>query len=370
MISADRSLPADLGYRMPAEWHPHRATWLAWPHNRETWPDNLAAAQAEFVRLAETIAEGETICIVASGAALAEAAGALDHIGNLELFDIPTDDAWIRDYGPTFVIRNDTREVAAVNWQYNGWGEKYPPFAADQRVAGQIAEQAALSQYSSDYVVEGGALEINAAGDLLTTISCLLNFNRNPLPAAADPGRELPASEFEQFQDDFSQNLAGMLGATSITWLSGAELAGDDTDGHIDQQVRFAGDDCVLVARGNVPDDPQDQGLRRTIDELRETFSSRQRQLQGIDLPLPPPLQRNGRTLPASYLNFYICNYGVIVPQFDIALADAHAIDVIKSAFPGRRIIGLPSLNLSVGLGSFHCLTQQEPLPQIEPDQE
>ncbi len=363
MTSADRPVPADLGYRMPAEWHPHRATWLAWPHNAETWPHNLAAAQAEFVRLVETIARGETVCVIASGAALDQARQQLGHLRDLQLFDIPTDDAWIRDYGPTFVLRDETGEVAGIDWQYNGWGEKYPPFDNDCQVAKRIAGQAGLPLFSSHYVVEGGALEINAAGDLLTTISCLLNFNRNPVPGILYPDQEVPAAQFERFQDEFSATLAGLLGARSVTWLSGAELTGDDTDGHIDQQVRFATDDCVLVARGRAPDDPQDRQLQLTIGELRETFASRHCSLQGLDLPLPPPRQLHDRHLPASYLNFYICNHGVIVPQFDNTLADARAIDIIKSAFPGRRVIGLPSLNLTVGLGSFHCLTQQEPLP-------
>jgi agmatine deiminase len=146
-----------------------------------------------------------------------------------------------------------------------------------------------------------------------------------------------------------------------VTWLSGADVAGDDTDGHIDQQVRFAADDCVLVVRGSRSDDPQDEAFRRTIEELRDTFASRSQSLQGIDLPLPPPRTLHGRQIPASYLNFYICNYGVIVPQFDEPLADARALDILGAAFPGRRVIGLPSLNLAVGLGSFHCLTQQEP---------
>jgi agmatine deiminase len=365
MISADRSTPAGLGYRMPAEWHRHRATWLAWPYNPETWPDNLAAAQAEYVRLAETIALGETICVIASGPALEQARARLGHIANAEFLDIPTNDAWIRDYGPTFVIREDGK-VAAINWRYNGWGEKYPPFDHDIRVAERIAAKAGVADFATDVVVEGGALEINANGDLLTTISCLLNSNRNPLPGIREPEAQVDIEVYEQFQDGLSSMLAGMLGAASITWLSGAEIAGDDTDGHIDQQVRFAEDDCVLVVRGHGPDDPQDRDFLVTVNELRETFNSRNQPLQGLDLPLPPPRILHGRQIPASYLNFYICNYGVIVPQFDNPLSDARAIDIIKAAFPGRRIIGLPSLNLTVGLGSFHCLTQQEPMAEAD----
>ncbi len=348
---------------MPAEWHEHRATWLAWPHNAETWPENLAEAQAEFVRLAETIGRGETVCVIASGEALDAARHRLSRVKSLELFDIPTNDAWIRDHGPTFVINDERGEVAAINWRYNGWGEKYPPFDEDVRVAGRVAEKAGLAMVSTDYVVEGGALEINSQGDLLTTISCLLNFNRNPVPGVMRIGQPIPKADFDKFQDEFSTTLAGMLAARSVTWLSGADVEGDDTDGHIDQQVRFAADDCVLVARGVSNKDPRDAAFLRTVNELRATFESLRQPLQGIDLPLPTSIMLHGRQIPASYLNFYICNYGVIVPQFEQPLADARALDIIGSAFPGRRVIGLPSLNLAVGLGSFHCLTQQEPVP-------
>lgn len=365
MIGPEHPTTAALGYRMPAEWHSHRATWLAWPHNRETWPENLADAQVEFVRLAETIAHAETICVIASGDALDQARARLGHIRDLELFDIPTNDAWIRDYGPTFVIQKGG-DIAGINWRYNGWGEKYPPFDQDILVADRICSLAGITSFPTDVVVEGGALEINERGDLLTTISCLLNFNRNPVPGVRGNGEEIGAEVFEKFQDGFSSWLASMVGASSVVWLSGADVSGDDTDGHVDQQVRFVDNDCVLVVRGHSPDDPQDKGFQLNIRELRESFKAHDRQLQGIDLPLPPPRTLYGRVIPASYLNFYICNYGVIVPQFDNALADSRAMDIIKSAFPGRRIIGLPSLNLTVGLGSFHCLTQQEPLPQAE----
>jgi agmatine deiminase len=350
---------------MPAEWHPHRATWLAWPHNADTWPENLAEAQAEFVRLVETIARGETACVIASGPALEQARSELRHVSGLELFDIPTNDAWIRDHGPTFVIRPDTGEVAAIDWRYNGWGEKYPPFDQDILVAQRIADATGVERFSTSLVAEGGALEINSQGDLLTTISCLLNENRNPLPAATAGDDEDPQQRAARFHGQVSGVLAGMLGVRTITWLSGAEIDGDDTDGHVDQQVRFAGDDCVLVVRGATPDDPRDAAFRRTVEELRQVFGSRPKPLEGIDLPLPPAMEMHGRVLPASYLNFYICNYGVIVPQFGDALADSRAVDIVSAAFPGRRIIGLPSRNLSVGLGSFHCLTQQEPAPEV-----
>ncbi|MGI9518480.1 MAG: agmatine deiminase family protein [Pirellulaceae bacterium] len=366
MISADQATPAELGFRMPAEWHPHEATWLAWPHNRDTWPDNLPAAQQEFILLVETISRDESVCVIAADEALEQAIATLAHVDNIEFFDIPTNDAWIRDYGPTFVINEETGETAAINWRYNGWGEKYPPFDQDVLVAELMAAGAAVDCFSTPFVIEGGALEINDSGDLLTTISCLLNHNRNPLPGDYGPDDEIPEQEFARHQTQLSRVLADMTGAASITWLSGAAVAGDDTDGHIDQQVRFADDLSVILAKGFSPDDPLQSGFANTVEELRDTFSAQNRTLQGMDLPLPPPIHMFGRVIPASYLNFYICNYGVIVPQFDSPLADVRAIDLFKAAFPGRRIIGLPSLNLSVGLGSFHCLTQQQPKPSRE----
>jgi agmatine deiminase len=350
---------------MPAEWYPHEATWLAWPHNRETWPHNLEAAQAEFVRLVQTIAHGETVCVIASGEALQQARRMLSQVQHVELFDIPTNDSWIRDFGPTFVINPRTGKLGGINWRYNGWGEKYPPFDHDVAAAARICQQAGARCFSTPYVVEGGALEINDRGDLLTTISCLLNFNRNPVLREGSPvgtDEVLEKAEVANHQADLSRVLAAMTGAASITWLSGGEIPGDDTDGHIDQQLRFADSCSVIVARGHRPGDPADSAFTGLIEELRETFGSEGRSLQGMDLPLPPPIHLHGRRIPASYLNFYICNYGVIVPQFDVPLADARAIDVLKSAFPGRRIVGLPSLNLACGLGSFHCLTQQQPV--------
>lgn len=358
---SSQTMPAELGFRMPPEWYPHAATWMAWPHNKDTWPENLADAQAEFVRLVETIAKGETVCVIASGEPLEQAKSALKHIEGLQLFDIPSDDAWIRDYGPSFVI-NAVSRIAAINWRYNGWGEKYPPFQNDVVAAEAICRQAGVGMFSTRYVVEGGALEINDRGDLLTTISCLLNFNRNPIPGKTDASAPISEAEFANQQADISRILAGMTGASSINWLSGAEIPGDDTDGHIDQQVRFADSDSVIVAKGYGPDDPSQPGFATIIQELKQTFGAQNRSLQGMDLPLPPPIEFHGRRIPASYLNFYVCNYGVIVPQFDVPLADARAIDLLKAAFPGRRILGLPSLNLACGLGSFHCLTQQQPL--------
>ena len=351
--------PAEQGFRMPAEWEPHRATWMAWPHNRETWPENLAEAQAEFVRLVATIAQGELVCLIASGEALQEARRQLASIQNIEYVDIPTNDAWIRDYGPTFLVHRQRPELSAVAWRYNAWGEKYPPFDQDAQVAQRIADHLQIPCFRNPMVVEGGALEINQQGELLTTISCLLNQNRNPIPGSANG--TVSEQDFDNFQASVSETLAKHTGAASIYWLSGAELSGDDTDGHIDQQVRFVSDDMVLVARGYADDDPQSASLAQNLAELRVNFASRSTPLQGADLRVPRPIERFGRRLPASYLNFYICNYGVIVPTFDDIYADTQALDLFQGIFPDRKVHGLPSQHLACGLGSFHCLTQQEP---------
>ena len=361
MTEATQKTPAELGYRMPPEWHPHQATWVAWPHNTDTWPDNLAAAQDEFIRMVETIAKAETVCVVASGDALQQAGERLKHVSQIEFFDIATNDAWIRDYGPTFVVNPTLGQVAGIDWRYNGWGEKYPPFLADVAAAKKICQAAAVTTFSSRYVVEGGALEINDQGDLLTTISCLLNYNRNPAPNATGPNDPVDEAQFYQHQADVSRILASMTGATSITWLSGMQIPGDDTDGHIDQQARFADTQSLILAKGSNPTDPIQADFEVMVRELATTFGGDGQALQAMDLPFPPIIELSGRRIPASYLNFYICNYGVLVPQFDSPLADARAIDLMKAAFPGRRIIGLPSLNLACGLGSFHCLTQQQP---------
>lgn len=330
---------------MPAEWQPQAATWLSWPHNEETWPENLAEAQAEFVAFAKAIASVQSVTVMAAGAAAKQAQAALSGVSNLELVPIPTNDAWARDYAPTFVV-DSNQKLVVLNWRYNAWGGKYPPFDRDEQVATHVGNRLALRVLSPDLCFEGGGIEVNDAGVMLCTKTCALDPNRNP-------GKTL--SEVEEI---FVSN----LGVKHIVWLPGDAIEGDDTDGHIDQLARFTDDDTIVYAWSDDSDDPQQAGLAENLEALLAGLSS----IDGssyrlIPLPIPPARELHGRRIPASYCNFLICNGLVIVPQFDDEKYDQIAMQTLKPLFPRHRLIGLDSLNLTVGLGSFHCLSQQQP---------
>ncbi len=350
------------GYHMPPEWHPHAATWVAWPHNEETWPVNLREAQGEFLTLVSTIAQDEPVIIIAPQRCHTALRSALRIMPksiaeNVWLQNIATNDAWARDYAPTFVINPSTKELAAIDWHYNSWGGKYPPYDDDQKVAEQIARhipshvrpQSGCRYIRESLCAEGGALEINENGVLLCAISSVVDPNRNP-----DLSLEL-----------IEQKLASNLGTTQIVWLSGDTLVGpailgDDTDAHIDQLARFTPEGSIVHAWTDDHNDPQFNALQRNREDLETGLRNAGLRYQLVPLPLPDPVEFGGSRLPASYCNFYITNRSVIVPQFDRP-QDKLALEKLRPLFPDRRIVGLPSTNLSVGLGSFHCLTQQQP---------
>jgi agmatine deiminase len=340
---------------MPAEWYRHDATWVSWPHNRDTWPTNLPAAQREFVQLVHAIATDEPVAIMAGREMAEEVRSAIDHLesrGNIWIANLPTNDAWARDYAPTFVINHQLSRIVAVNWQYNAWGGKYPPFDDDRLIARRMMTQfpdeirpvGGCGYHPVDLIMEGGAIEIDESGVLLCTRSCVLNANRNPGVAVADVERE--------FMDT--------LGATRVVWLSGDAIVGDDTDGHIDQLARFAPGGKIVYAWTNDATDPQRTSLESNLADLLRACTELSLNYDLVPLPLPNPVMLNGNRLPASYCNFYITNRSVLVPQFDQP-QDAAARIILGKLFPERRIVGCPSINLSVGLGSFHCLTQQQP---------
>lgn len=327
--------------RWPAEWAPHAGTWLAWPHNLDTWPRNLPAAQQEFVRLARTIAEVEQVWLVCPAESLDDAQRRVGTAANIQWIELPTDDAWIRDSGPTFVRRDDETEV--VDWTYNAWGGKYPPYDRDAALARRIAERLGLARHPHSAVVEGGSIEGNGEGLLLTTRSCLLHPNRNGADAAPM----------------LTEGFRELLGADEVWWLSGGDMAGDDTDGHIDQLARFVSVDTLVVAqRPSVTDEnyPLLRGLR---EELHALAAQSERRVATVDLPMPGAVTFQGVRLPASYANFYICNELLVLPQFGDP-ADARAQAILEEV-QERPVVALPSRNLTVGLGSFHCLTQQQP---------
>ena len=346
-------LPAGLGYRWPAEWEPHASTWLSWPKNPATWPDHFEPVPGEFAKFVRTLAQFEPVNILAGGQAVLQQARALvGDVGNVTLHDIETNDAWCRDHGPTFLTRGqetgvrsqEVEQKALIDWEYNAWGGKYPPFDKDNEVPRKIAELQGRRRFAPGIILEGGAIDGNGLGTVLTTKSCLLNSNRNP---------QLSQPDVERYLRDY-------LGASKVVWLTGGEIAGDDTDGHIDQIARFVGPGTVVVSVCDDPNDENHAPTRLNWNELARMTDQDGQPLSLVPLPLPAAKFVDGQRLPAGYCNFVFANSGVIVPQFEDP-ADAKAIKILQELLPGRRVVGSPSLNLIWGLGSFHCLSQQEP---------
>lgn len=322
---------------MPAEWAPHEATWLSWPHNDKTWLDGPERVEPAFVQAIAALASGETVRInTEDPERLRKLLGEHVPMDRVVFETIPTDDAWIRDYG-AIVVRDEAGKRVAIDFRFNSWGGKYPPFDRDDAVARQMAERLGLPCVAVDMVLEGGSIDVNGAGTLLTTEQCLLNPNRNP---------KLSREEIEA-------RLAQYLGARRVVWL-GEGVAGDDTDGHVDDIARFVSQDTVVMVVEPDTADANHAPLAENVRRLRAAH------LRVIELPLPPPLYRGDERLPASYANFYIGNAVVLLPVFGCP-EDAAAIEVLAACFPGRRIAPIDSRALVVGLGAFHCLTQQVP---------
>ena len=341
-------LPARLGYRWPAEWEPHASTWLSWPKNPATWPGKFEPVPAEFAEFVRTLAKFEAVNILAGGSAVMRQARVLvGNVQNVTLHDIETNDAWCRDHGPTFLSFDKGQsqgEAALIDWEYNAWGGKYPPFDKDNEVPRKIAELQSRRCFRTGIILEGGAIDGNGLGTVMTTKSCLLNPNRNP---------QLSQSDLERYLSDY-------LGARKTLWLTGGEIAGDDTDGHIDQIARFVGPRTIVVS---LSDDPADDNYAPTHlnwNELSQMADQDGQPLALVPLPLPAAKYVDGQRLPCGYCNFVFANGGVIVPQFEDP-ADFQAIKVLQELMPDRRVVGSPSLHLIWGLGSFHCLSQQEP---------
>lgn len=340
--------PGLMGYRWPAEWEPHQATWLAWPHNPDTWPGRLDQAIRQYTRFVEILADCEPVHILAGGRDVMQSARHhVGHLANVQLHDIPTNDAWIRDFGPTFLVNDHEGSTALVDWQYNAWGRKYPPFDRDNAVPAHIAKWTGYRRFSAPIVLEGGAIEGNGHGLVLTTETCLMNPNRNP-----DLGR----LEIERILRDF-------VALNRITWLA-AGIQGDDTDGHIDQLVRFVDATTVVVALEEDPEDDNYVALQANFQRLGALARELETTPNLVPLPMPRPRYHQGQRLPASYANFYFANNAVLVPQFDDP-ADRVASSILRQLCPGREVIGVPASELVLGLGSLHCLTQQQPVSVV-----
>jgi len=333
--------PAALGYHMPAEWEPHAATWLSWPRREGiSFPASFDRVMPVLREMVAALVESEPVCInVGNSAHEAEARAILKEVdlGRITFYRIPTNEPWCRDHGPIFLTRAVDPKLAVIDWDYNAWGNKYPPFDLDEVVPTRIAEVLKTPVFYPGMILEGGSIDVNGKGTLLTSESCLLNKNRNP---------QLNREEIEQRFRDF-------LGVREILWL-GPGIAGDDTDGHIDDLARFVSERTVVTVIEENRNDENFEPLQENLARVREM------NLEVITLPMPEKMEREGLRLPASYANFYIANTRVLVPIF-ADHADEIALSILRDLFPNRRVIGIDCRELIWGLGTFHCLTQQQP---------
>lgn len=336
--------PSD--YRLPAEWEPHAATWLAWPHRKATWLGDFAVIPGVFAKVARLIARYEPVRIVATGSVLAEARMRLDGVANVEFVDLPTNDSWLRDTGPVFVVPRvpaARARPAAVCWGWNAWGGKYPPWDADAALGRAIAERLGFAAIAGGLVLEGGGLETDGERTLLVNHRCIDDAARNP---------GVPRTRIEEILHD-------RLGIDRVLWVGG-ELAGDDTDGHIDQLARFVAPGRVVAARQPDPLDPNHAALEMNLERLRGLVDARGRRLDVIPIDIPPRFAFEGTQLPASHLNFYVGNGFVAVPVFLTATDDA-ALRTLEACFPGRTIEPVVCTELVRGRGALHCITRDEP---------
>jgi agmatine deiminase len=345
---SDSLTPKQLGYYFPAEFDRHDATWLSWPHKEASWPGKIESIYPRYAEFIKLVAEGEKVKINVLNEAMKQKA--LRHIteagadlNNVEFFLHPTNDAWCRDHGPAFLINPAEKKKMVVDWGYNAWGGKYPPFDLDDVIPTLIAQRYNIPVVHPGIVMEGGSVEFNGKGTLLTTRACLLNENRNP---------HLNQQQIEEY-------LINYYGVDHILWLSDG-IIGDDTDGHIDDLTRFVNEDTVVTIVEENKQDENYEILQENLKDLKKLRLESGKQMNIVELPMPSPVVYDDMRLPASYANFYIANKYVVVPTFRDK-NDDRALDILQSCFTDRKVFGVDSVDIIWGLGSFHCLSQQEP---------
>lgn len=341
--------PKSLGYYFPAEFATHEATWLSWPHKEASWPGKIHTIYPYYAQFIKTLALSEKVRInVADETMKAFAVGHLLTAGvdmsKVEFFFHPTNDAWCRDHGPAFLINPDAaQKKVIVDWGYNAWGGKYPPFDLDDVIPTLIGKHYNIPVFNPGIVMEGGSVEFNGKGTLMTSTACLLNPNRNP---------HLNQQQIEEY-------LSNYYGVDQILWIDEG-IVGDDTDGHIDDTVRFVNEDTVITVIEENKNDENYELLQHNLKQLQQMRLLNGKQLNIVELPMPDELIYEEQRLPCSYANFYIANQSVIVPTFRSA-KDEKALQIIQQCFPTREVVGIDSTEIIWGLGSFHCLSQQEP---------
>ncbi len=341
--------PQELGYYFSAEFAKHTATWLSWPHKEASWPGKIETIFPVYAQFIKLVSEGEMVNInVADEKMKQKALSHLQQVGadlsRIRFFFHPTNDAWCRDHGPAFIVNPKAEQKKMiVDWGYNAWGGKYPPFDLDDNIPTLIAKHYDVPVFYPGIVMEGGSVEFNGKGTLLTTTSCLLNENRNP---------SLNQKQIENFLQQY-------YGVENIIWL-GDGILGDDTDGHIDDLTRFVNADTVVTVVEENKSDENYSILQENLHALNKLRLQDGKQINVVELPMPSAIVHEDMRLPASYANFYISNKYVVVPTFRDK-NDDRALSILSSCFSDRKVIGLDSVDIIWGLGSFHCLSQQEP---------
>ncbi len=344
------STPAELGYFMPAEWRHHSATWLTWPKDPETWPGRVSEVEEIFLQMMAALVPHETVNLLVDNVDVEHEIRRRSQFptDNIRFHHIETVDSWIRDYGPNFLI-NEAGGLAFNDWIFNAWGNKYEDLKHDDAIPKRLESILRVPRFEPGIVMEGGSIEVNGASCVLTTEQCLLNKNRNP---------HLTRTEIEHY-------LKKHLGVTKVLWL-GEGIVGDDTDGHIDDIARFVAPDVVLCAVEEDPEDANYKPLQENLKILKSMTDAKGRSFEIVTLPMPGVVggsstdTRNLERLPASYANFYIANEVVLVPVFGHE-NDSRAVEIISWVFPGRRVVAINCEPLVWGMGTIHCVTQQQP---------
>lgn len=341
--------PKSLGYRFPAEWEKQNSIWLSWPHNLETWPGKFEPIPKKFAEIVSIISKFEHVNINYFGEPMLLEIETLlkeKNVSSLSytLHEVATNDTWCRDHGPAFVVNKNSEDpLAIVNWGYNALGGKYPPFNLDDDVPRKIAEKLKLPIFTPGIIMEGGSIDVNGEGCLLTTKDCLLNKNRNP---------HLSKNEIENY-------LCQFYGVEKILWLEKG-IVGDDTDGHIDDIARFVNPNTIVTVIEKNSEDENYEILKTNLELLKSMTDVNGGSFKIVELPMPRVIEYNNQRLPASYANFLILNGAVIVPIFNCK-NDEIALNILQEQFPTRKIIGIDCVDLVWGLGTLHCISQQEP---------